>query len=62
MATLTKDKRTGAFVIQWNENNGKRRKTITLSSRKFRQKTAELIKEPGGITDLPSGQRYPRSR
>jgi integrase len=43
MATLTKDNRTGAFVIQWQD--GKRRKSISLSSKKFRQKTAETVKE-----------------
>ena len=42
MATLTKDNRTGSFIIQWTEN--KRRKTITLPSRKFRQNTAEQVK------------------
>ena len=43
MASLTKDKRTGLFVIQWTEN--KRRKTITLPSTKYRQNTAEQVKE-----------------
>ena len=41
MATLTKDKRTGAFVIQWNDHG---RKSITLSGRKYRQSTAEQVK------------------
>ncbi|MDR0328932.1 MAG: tyrosine-type recombinase/integrase [Planctomycetaceae bacterium] len=43
MATLTKDKRTGTFVIQWYE--GKRRLTLSLPGRKYRQKTAEMVKE-----------------
>jgi len=46
MATLTVDKRSGNVVgysIQWYD--GKRRQTIYLSSRKYRQKTAERFKE-----------------
>jgi len=42
MATLTKDKRTGAFLVQWYE--GKRRQTISLSNCKYRRKTAEQVK------------------
>jgi hypothetical protein len=46
MATLTVDRRSGnvaGYSIQWYD--GKRRQTIYLSSRKYRQKTAERIKE-----------------
>ena len=46
MATLTVDRRSGKIVgynIQWCE--GKRRYTIYLSSRAYRQKTAERFKE-----------------
>ena len=43
MATLTKDNRTGGFLIQWHEN--KRRLAISLGGRKYSRKTAERIKE-----------------
>jgi hypothetical protein len=43
MATLTKDGRSGGFLVQWYEN--KRRLTIWLSGRKYRQATAEQVKK-----------------
>jgi hypothetical protein len=43
MATLTKDGRSGGFLVQWYEN--KRRQTIWLSGRKYRQATAEQVKK-----------------
>jgi len=43
MATLTKDNRTGGFLIQWYEN--KRRLAISMGGRKYSRKTAERLKE-----------------
>ena len=43
MPTLTVDNRSNGFSIQWYEN--KKRKSIFLSGRQYRQKTAETLKE-----------------
>ena len=45
MATMCVDKRTGNFVIQWYTGNDKVRRSISLSSRKFRHQTAERVKK-----------------
>ena len=43
MATLTKDNRTGGFLIKWYEN--KRRLAISMGGHKYSRKTAERLQE-----------------